>query len=109
MVAIEKENSTLVGVLPKSFARPELDKTRLGETIDLFSFKVGMKKAVQKIFLGRVYEYFLSKFASAEGKNGGEFYTPSTVVQLLVEMLEPYKGRVYDACMWFRWYVRTIF
>ncbi|MCA4158014.1 class I SAM-dependent DNA methyltransferase [Priestia megaterium] len=99
MVAIEKENSSLVGVLPKSFARPELDKTRLGETIDLFSFKVGDEESRSKDILGRVYEYFLSKFASAEGKNGGEFYTPSTVVQLLVEMLEPYKGRVYDpAC-----------
>lgn len=99
MVAIEKENPSLVGVLPKSFARPELDKTRLGETIDLFSFKVGDEESRSKDILGRVYEYFLSKFASAEGKNGGEFYTPSTVVQLLVEMLEPYKGRVYDpAC-----------
>lgn len=99
MVAIEKENKSLQGVLPKSFSRPELDKTRLGETIDLFSFKVGDSENRDKDTLGRVYEYFLSKFASAEGKNGGEFYTPSTVVELLVEMLEPYKGRVYDpAC-----------
>lgn len=99
MVTIEKENPSLVGVLPKSFARPELNKVRLGETIDLFSFKVGDEESRSKDILGRVYEYFLSKFASAEGKNGGEFYTPSTVVQLLVEMLEPYKGRVYDpAC-----------
>lgn len=99
MVAIEKENKSLQGVLPKSYSRPELDKTRLGETIDLFSFKVGDAESRDKDVLGRVYEYFLSKFASAEGKNGGEFYTPSTVVQLLVEMLEPFKGRVYDpAC-----------
>ncbi|MCM3028092.1 type I restriction-modification system subunit M [Bacillus safensis] len=99
MVAIEKENPSLVGVLPKSFARPELDKTRLGETIDLFSFKVGDEDSREKDVIGRVYEYFLSNFASAEGKNGGEFYTPSSVVRLLVEMLEPYKGRVYDpAC-----------
>lgn len=99
MTSIEKENPSLVGVLPKSFARPELDKTRLGETVDLFSFKVGDAESQQKDVLGRVYEYFLSKFASAEGKDGGEFYTPSSVVRLLVEMLEPYKGRVYDpAC-----------
>lgn len=99
MVAIEKENPSLVGVLPKAFARPELDKTRLGETVDLFSFKVGDEDSREKDVIGRVYEYFLSNFASAEGKNGGEFYTPSSVVRLLVEMLEPYKGRVYDpAC-----------
>ena len=99
MVAIEKENPSLVGVLPKTYARPELDKTRLGETIDLFSFKVGDEDSREKDVIGRVYEYFLSNFASAEGKNGGEFYTPSSVVRLLVEILEPYKGRVYDpAC-----------
>lgn len=98
MIAIEKENESLRGVLPKDYARPALDKTRLGETIDLFSFKVGDKESRSKDLLGRVYEYFLSKFASAEGKNGGEFYTPSSVVKLLVQMLEPYKGRVYDPC-----------
>lgn len=98
MIAIEKENESLRGVLPKDYARPALDKTRLGETIDLFSFKVGDKESRSKDVLGRVYEYFLSKFASAEGKNGGEFYTPSSVVKLLVQMLEPYKGRVYDPC-----------
>ncbi|PKD99718.1 hypothetical protein CW717_01635 [Macrococcoides caseolyticum] len=99
MVAIEKENKSLQGVLPKSYSRPELDKVRLGETIDLFSFKVGDAESRDKDVLGRVYEYFLSKFASAEGKNSGEFYTPTTVVQLLVEMLEPFNGRVYDpAC-----------
>lgn len=98
MIATEKENESLRGVLPKDYARPALDKTRLGETIDLFSFKIGDKKSRSKDMLGRVYEYFLSKFASAEGKNGGEFYTPSSVVKLLVQMLEPYKGRVYDPC-----------
>lgn len=98
MIAIEKENESLRGVLPKDYARPALDKTRLGETIDLFSFKVGDKESRSKDVLGRVYEYFLSKFASAEGKGGGEFYTPMSVVRLLVEMLEPYKGRVYDPC-----------
>ncbi|MFD1032931.1 class I SAM-dependent DNA methyltransferase [Metaplanococcus flavidus] len=98
MIATEKENESLRGVLPKDYARPALDKTRLGETIDLFSFKIGDKDSRSKDMLGRVYEYFLSKFASAEGKNGGEFYTPSSVVKLLVQMLEPYKGRVYDPC-----------
>lgn len=98
MIAIEKENESLRGVLPKDYARPALDKTRLGETIDLFSFNVGDAKSRSQDVLGRVYEYFLSKFASAEGKNGGEFYTPTSVVKLLVEMLEPYKGRVYDPC-----------
>ncbi|RBP89589.1 type I restriction enzyme M protein [Cytobacillus firmus] len=98
MIAIEKENPSLQGVLPKEYARPALDKVRLGETIDLFSFKVGDEESRSKDVLGRVYEYFLSKFASAEGKNGGEFYTPSSVVRLLVEMLEPYKGRIYDPC-----------
>ncbi len=74
MIAIEKENDSLKGVLPKNYARPDLDKTRLGETIDMFSFQVGDKESRSKDVLGRVYEYFLSKFASAEGKNGGEFY-----------------------------------
>ena len=96
MIAIEKENESLRGVLPKNFARPDLDKTRLGETIDMFSFRVGDKESRSKDVLGRVYEYFLGKFASAEGKGGGEFYTPMSVVKLLVEMLEPYKGRIYD-------------
>ncbi len=99
MSAIENENPTLKGVLPKDYARPTLDKTRLGELIDLIS-KIGMGEDLRlsKDTLGRVYEYFLSRFASAEGKGGGEFYTPQSVVQLLVEMLEPYKGRIYDPC-----------
>jgi type I restriction enzyme M protein len=99
MVAIEKENPTLKGVLPKDFARPSLDKTRLGELIDLVStIGLGDAESRSKDILGRVYEYFLGKFASAEGKGGGEFYTPQSVVKLLVEMIEPYKGRVFDPC-----------
>jgi type I restriction enzyme M protein len=100
MIAIEKENPTLKGVLPKSYGRPDLDKARLGEVMDLIgSIGLGDKKSRSKDLLGRVYEYFLSMFASAEGKRGGQFYTPSCVVKTLVEMLAPYKGRVYDpAC-----------
>ena len=98
MISIEKENPSLKNVLPKTFARYDLDKTRLGELIDQFTFKVGDTISQEQDILGRVYEYFLSKFASAEGKGGGEFYTPRNVVQLLVEMLEPYSGRVYDPC-----------
>jgi type I restriction enzyme M protein len=100
MVAIEKENPTLKGVLPKDYARPGLDKTRLGELMDLIgSIGLGDQESRSKDLLGRVYEYFLSMFASAEGKRGGQFYTPGCIVKLLVEMLSPYKGRVYDpAC-----------
>lgn len=99
MVAIEKENPSLKGVLSKDYARPSLDKHRLGELIDLLG-KIGLgnKESRSKDILGRVYEYFLGQFASAEGKKGGEFYTPRCVVKLLVEMIEPYKGRVYDPC-----------
>jgi len=98
--AIEKENHTLKGVLPKSYARPELDKRILGEIIDLFTnMNVGGTEAKEKDVLGRVYEYFLGKFAANEGKGGGEFYTPKSVVKLMVEMLQPFKGYVYDpAC-----------
>ena len=99
MVAIEHDNPALRGVLPKDYARPELDKLRLGQLIDMVGdIKVGDAEARSKDVLGRVYEYFLSQFASAEGKRGGEFYTPRCVVKLLVEMLEPYSGRVYDPC-----------
>jgi len=99
MVEIEKENARLKGVLPKNYARPDLDKTRLGELVDLFSsIKVGDKESRSKDMLGRVYEYFLAKFAGSEGKGGGEFYTPKSIVKVLVEMIEPYKGRVYDPC-----------
>jgi type I restriction enzyme M protein len=99
MSGIERDNPALKGVLPKDYARPALDKQRLGQLIDLISnIKIGDKTSRAKDVLGRVYEYFLSQFASAEGKKGGEFYTPRCVVRLLVEMLEPYKGRVYDPC-----------
>src|SRR3989442_1653829 len=99
MVAIEKENPSLKGVLPKDYARPSLDKHRLGELIDLVgTIGLGDAESRSKEVLGRVYEYFLGKFASAEGKGGGEFYTPQCVVQVLVAMLEPYKGRVFDPC-----------
>jgi type I restriction enzyme M protein len=99
MTGIEQDNPSLKGVLPKDYARPALDKQRLGQIIDLVSnITVGDKASRAKDVLGRVYEYFLSQFASAEGKKGGEFYTPRCVVKLLVEMLEPYKGRVYDPC-----------
>ncbi len=99
MAGIERDNSALKGVLPKDYARPTLDKQRLGSLIDLISnIKVGDEASRAKDVLGRVYEYFLSQFASAEGKKGGEFYTPRCVVKLLVEMIEPYRGRVYDPC-----------
>jgi type I restriction enzyme M protein len=99
MAGIERDNPSLKGVLPKEYARPALDKARLGQLIDLVSnIKVGDQESRSKDVLGRVYEYFLSQFASAEGKKGGEFYTPRCVVKLLVEMLEPYQGRVYDPC-----------
>ncbi|MGQ0657872.1 MAG: class I SAM-dependent DNA methyltransferase [Chromatiales bacterium] len=114
MAGIERDNPALkpggVGVLPKDYARPALDKTRLGQLIDLISnisftspspASAGEGRGEghrAKDVLGRVYEYFLSRFASAEGKKGGEFYTPRCVVKLLVEMLEPYRGRVYDPC-----------
>ncbi|MGQ9604519.1 MAG: class I SAM-dependent DNA methyltransferase [bacterium] len=99
MEALERENDSLKGVLPKDYARPALDKLRLGQLIDLISnIRVGDAEARGKDVLGRVYEYFLGQFASAEGKKGGEFYTPRCVVRLLVEMLEPFRGRVYDPC-----------
>jgi type I restriction enzyme M protein len=99
MAGIERDNPSLKGVLPKDYARPALDKLRLGQLIDLISnMTVGDAESRAKDVLGRVYEYFLAQFASAEGKKGGEFYTPRCVVKLLVEMLEPYKGRVYDPC-----------
>ena len=99
MVAIERENPAIKNVLPKDYARPALDKTRLSQIIDLISnIRVGDEESRSKDVLGRVYEYFLSRFANAEGKKGGEFYTPRSVVRLLVEMLQPYRGRVYDPC-----------
>jgi len=99
MTAIERDNPTLKGVLPKDYARPGLDKARLGQLINLVSdIALGAPADRAKDTLGRVYEYFLAQFASAEGKKGGQFYTPSHVVRILVEMLAPYKGRVYDPC-----------
>jgi type I restriction enzyme M protein len=99
MTAIERDNPRLKGVLPKDYARPALDKHRLGELIDLVgTIGLGDRENRSKDILGRVYEYFLTQFASAEGKNGGQFYTPSCIVRTLVGMLAPYKGRVYDPC-----------
>jgi len=99
MLAIERDNPSLKGVLPKDYAHPRLDARRLGELIDMVgTIGLGDWENRSKDVLGRVYEYFLSQFASAEGKKGGQFYTPRCVVRLLVEMLEPYQGRVYDPC-----------
>ncbi len=99
MTAIERDNPALKDVLPKDYARQALDKTRLGRVVDLVSnIRVGGTEARATDVLGNVYEYFLEQFALAEGRKGGEFYTPRSVVRLLVEMLEPYRGRVYDPC-----------
>lgn len=99
MDAIERENPTLKGVLPKVYARQNLDPTSLGELIDLVgNIALGDAKARSADILGHVFEYFLGEFALAEGKKGGQFYTPRSVVEILVEMLEPYKGRVFDPC-----------
>ncbi len=98
MDAVERDNPSLKGVLPKNYAREALDKRRLGELIDLFS-NTSFHADNAKDLLGQVYEYFMGMFADSEGKHGGEFYTPRSIVKLLVEMLEPYGGRVYDpAC-----------
>ena len=99
MVAIERDNVSLKAVLPKEYARPGLDKQRLGQLIDLITnISMGTEDDRSRDILGRVYEYFLSQFASAEGRNAGQFYTPRHVVKLLVEMLAPFKGRVFDPC-----------
>ena len=100
MSAIEKENTELKHVLPKVYAKPNLDKTALGQLIDVISdIELKAQDEHSKDLLGRVYEYFLGEFANAEGKKGGQFYTPKSIVKLMVEMIEPYKGRVYDpAC-----------
>lgn len=98
MLAIEKENDRLKGILPKNFARPELDKRRLGDVVDLFTNIEMHEAGDERDLLGRTYEYCLQKFASLEGKNGGEFYTPSCIVRTIVEILQPYEGRVYDPC-----------
>lgn len=98
MLDLEAENPSLKGVLTKNFARPELDQTKLGEVIKLFSDLTFQDKHHGRDMLGRVYEYFLGQFAVAEGKRGGQLYIAGCVVQLLVEMLQPFKGRVYDSC-----------
>jgi len=99
MLAIEKDNPSLKGVLPIVFAQEKLDKQSLGGLIDMFATAtIGTKEAQSRDVLGKVYEYFLGQFALAEGKKGGQFYTPTHVVRLLVEMLEPYEGRVFDPC-----------
>ncbi|MDR3088730.1 MAG: type I restriction-modification system subunit M [Desulfobulbaceae bacterium] len=101
MRAIEKENKRLKGILPKNYARDELDKRRLGNVVDLFTNIQMVEHGDSKNILGRAYEYCLSKFAEQEGKRAGEFYTPSCVVRTLVEVLQPYQGRVYDPCCGF--------
>ncbi len=99
MTAIERDNPSLKNVLPKDYARPGLDKQRLGQLIDKFTnLDLGDNVSREKDILGQVYEYMLAQFASAEGKKGGQFYTPASIVRLLVEMLAPYQGRVYDPC-----------
>jgi type I restriction enzyme M protein len=98
MGLIESENPRLKGVLPKNFARQELDKRRLGDVIDLFTNVQMAERGDTRDILGRTYEYCLSRFASQEGKNAGEFYTPACVVKTLVEIIQPFHGRVYDPC-----------
>ena len=99
MHAIERDNPSLKGVLPMNYARPAIDKQRLGELIDLIgTIGLGDYESRSKDILGRVYEYFLGQFADAEGKKGGQFYTPQSIVKVLVGMIEPYKGRVFDPC-----------
>lgn len=98
MIAIESENKKLKGILPKNFARPELDKRRLGEVVDLFTNVKMAEGTDEKDLLGRTYEYCLRQFAAQEGKNAGQFYTPSCIVRTIVEILQPFDGRVYDPC-----------
>ncbi|MDE2835222.1 MAG: class I SAM-dependent DNA methyltransferase [Bacteroidota bacterium] len=99
MERVERDNPILKGILPKDYARPVLNQRKLGQLIDVISnIQIGGQEAHSRDVLGRVYEYFLSRFASAEGKKGGEFYTPRCIVRLLVEMLQPFRGRVYDPC-----------
>ena len=99
MDSIEKDNPNLKGILPKDYVREALDKKSLGGIIDLIgTIGLGDRESKSKDILGRVYEYFLGQFANAEGKKGGQFYTPRSIVQILVEMIEPYSGRIYDPC-----------
>jgi type I restriction enzyme M protein len=99
MAGVERDNPSLKGVLPREYARPALDKQRLGQLIDMVTnIRVGDVESRSKDVIGQVYQYFLKQFALAEGRKGGEFWTPQSVVQLLVEMIEPFQGRVYDPC-----------
>jgi len=98
METIEQENKKLKSVLPKTFARPELDKRRLGEVVDLFTNTAVAANGNTMDLLGRTYEYCLARFAEQEGKLAGEFYTPACVVRTLVEVIQPFNGRVYDPC-----------
>ena len=99
MEALEKNNRQLKGILPKNYARPELDKRRLGNVIDIFENNLHFTGKEARDVLGRVYEYFLGEFAREEGKKGGEFYTPSCVVRTIVEVIQPFKGKIFDpAC-----------
>lgn len=99
MREIEKNNTSLRGILSKEYASPDLDKSRLGEVVELISdISLGCARAMRSDVLGRVYEYFLIKFAAQEGKKGGEFYTPRSIVRTLVELIEPFKGKIYDPC-----------
>ncbi|MDO5755581.1 MAG: class I SAM-dependent DNA methyltransferase, partial [Tissierellia bacterium] len=98
MIAVEEENDRLKGILPKNYARPELDKRRLGEVVDLFNNLKLKEHGNAKDILGRTYEYAIAQFAQQEGRRAGEFYTPSSIVRTLVEILEPYEGRAYDPC-----------
>ena len=98
MDAVERDNPSLKGVLPRNYAREALDKRRLGELVDLFSNIKLHDAESEKDLLGEIYEYFIGMFADAEGKRGGEFFTPKSIVELLVAMLAPYKGRIYDPC-----------
>ena len=99
MDLVEKENPTLKGVLFKVYNSPDMRNTRIGEIVDLFTnIKIGDKKATERDVLGRIYEYFLGQFAEKDGQKGGEFYTPACLVQTMINIIEPYKGRVYDPC-----------
>ena len=99
MDLVEKENPTLKGVLFKVYNSPDMRNARIGEIVDLFTnIKIGDKKATERDVLGRIYEYFLGQFAEKDGQKGGEFYTPACLVQTMINIIEPYKGRVYDPC-----------
>lgn len=108
MREIESENKSLVGVLPKVYATPDLDKRVLGEVVDIFTNINMFAHGNEKDLLGRTYEYCLEQFAAYEGKNGGEFYTPTSIVKTIVEILKPFNGRVYDPACGFRVIIMTV-